>query len=209
MSLADGLHPGHQPHAVGQPPTRERLIAAFTHLVQQRGFAAVGTAEILEAAAAPRGSLYHHFPTGKSGLAVAAVETLADDIVDTLQRSARSRRSLPDLLRRMADARAAWLRRTKWSAGPLMTVLANEAVPHEPNIAEALKREGEAINRAFTDLFAARGFPPEQAARNGRLARSMLDGATTLCRAVRSDEALRETGDFLATHLAAPEHDGA
>ena len=116
---------------------------------------------------------------------------------------------LPDLLRRMADARAAWLRRTKWSAGPLMTVLANEAVPHEPDIAEALKREGEAINRAFTDLFAARGFPPEQAARNGRLARSMLDGATTLCRAVRSDEALRETGDFLATHLAAPEHDGA
>lgn len=190
-------------------PTRERLIRAFTQQVQKRGYAAVGTAELLKVAAAPRGSLYHHFPSGKSGLAVAAVEDMADAVTDALHRATTGRRTLPVLLRGMASARAAWLKRTGWSEGPLLTVLSNEVVPHERDIAEALKVGSEAINSAFTDLFMARGFTPDSARRNAHMTRSLLDGAMTLSRAARSTDALLEAGDFLATRLADSANTGA
>jgi len=184
------------------------LIRAFMTLVQQRGYAAVGTAEILAAAAAPRGSLYHHFPDGKSGLAVAAVEELTDDITGALQQAAVSKRSLGALLKQMASARAAWLKQTGWSEGPLLGVLTNETVPHEPDIAAALALASEAVTGAFTNLFIARGFPPDVARRHAQLARATLDGAMTLSRAARSSESLVEAGAFLARHLATPDSIG-
>lgn len=209
MSLVDGLLADTEATGNRAAPTRDRLIRAFTRLVQQRGYAAVGTAEVLKLASAPRGSLYHHFPTGKSGLAVAAVEEMTEAVTDALHRAASSRRTLPGLLRGMASARATWLKRTGWSEGPLLTVLSNEVVPHESDIAEALKVGSEAISGAFTDLFIARGFAPDHARRNAHMARSLLDGAMTLSRAARSTDALLEAGNFLATRLADPANRGA
>ncbi|MDF1722831.1 MAG: TetR/AcrR family transcriptional regulator [Minwuia sp.] len=191
-----------------QAPTRDRLIRAFMHLVQQRGYAAVGTAEILKAATAPRGSLYHHFPTGKSGLAVAAIADLTDDIVYALHHAAGSKRNLGKLLNQMAAARAGWLRQTNWSEGPLFTVLTHEAVPHEPDIAAALIAASEAVTGAFADLFVTHGFTPDIARRHAQLARATLDGAMTLSRAARSSEALTEAGTFLALHLSKPDSSG-
>ena len=52
--------------------TKERLIRAAASLFSSRGYASVGVAEILSLANAPKGSLYHHFPDGKSDLAIAA-----------------------------------------------------------------------------------------------------------------------------------------
>lgn len=191
-----------------QAPTRDRLIRAFMHLAQQRGYAAVGTAEILKAAAAPRGSLYHHFPTGKSGLAIAAIEDLTDDITGALHQAKSSRRDLGTLLKRMASARAAWLKQTEWSEGPLLCVLTNETVPHEPDIAAALAVASAAVTQAFADLFIARGFAPDVASRHARLARATLDGAMILSRAARSSESLAEAGAFLALHLTTPDSTG-
>jgi len=209
MSFVDGAVSGAHVVGGGKLPTRDRLTGAFMRLVQQRGFAAVGTTEILQAAAAPRGSLYHHFPAGKSALAVAAIEALAADITGALQRAGDGKRPLASLLRQMATARAGWLKRTGWSEGPLLTVLANEVVPHEPDIADALKQAGDAVTDAFTDLFVARGFATAQARRHAHMTRSVLDGAMTIARAARSVEALTEAGDFLARQFANPDSTGS
>ena len=54
--------------------TRTRLISTAARLFQLKGYNGVGLAEILAAADAPKGSLYHHFPQGKTDLARAAAE---------------------------------------------------------------------------------------------------------------------------------------
>ncbi|WP_229506354.1 TetR/AcrR family transcriptional regulator [Massilia sp. BJB1822] len=56
------------------PQTRERLIQTMIHLLQTRGLHGAGLSELLALAQAPKGVLYHHFPGGKTALAVAAVE---------------------------------------------------------------------------------------------------------------------------------------
>ena len=45
--------------------------------MRTKGAAATGTQEILELAAAPRGSFYHHFPEGKDQLVLEALDRAA------------------------------------------------------------------------------------------------------------------------------------
>jgi TetR/AcrR family transcriptional repressor of lmrAB and yxaGH operons len=54
--------------------TRTRLVTTAARLFRTRGFHGVGLAEILAEAQAPKGSLYHHFPEGKTDLALAAAD---------------------------------------------------------------------------------------------------------------------------------------
>ncbi|MFW8595451.1 TetR/AcrR family transcriptional regulator [Cribrihabitans neustonicus] len=70
-----------------QRPTRERLILAAAVLFRDKGFSGVGLSEVLAAAEAPKGSLYHHFPNGKSDLAVAAATWASDQIMRVIAES--------------------------------------------------------------------------------------------------------------------------
>ena len=60
--------------------TRDKLIHAMADALQRKGLHGVGLNELLEVAGAPKGSLYHHFPGGKSELAVAAIEHISQHI---------------------------------------------------------------------------------------------------------------------------------
>ena len=53
---------------------RTRLIQAMTAALQKRGLHGSGLTELLADAGASKGVLYHHFPGGKTELAVAAIE---------------------------------------------------------------------------------------------------------------------------------------
>ncbi len=66
------------------PSTRDRLVAAAAGLFRQRGYNGVGIADILADARAPKGSLYHHFPAGKSDLALAAADAISDGMIEII-----------------------------------------------------------------------------------------------------------------------------
>src|SRR5438093_11516020 len=67
--------------------TRVKLIAAARELFAQRGYAAVGTEEIVRAAGVTRGALYHHF-AGKRELFVAVYEQVEQQLVEEIAKSA-------------------------------------------------------------------------------------------------------------------------
>jgi TetR/AcrR family transcriptional regulator, lmrAB and yxaGH operons repressor len=50
------------------------MIAATARLLAQRGLEGASLTDILEAAQAPRGSMYHHFPGGKDQLVGEAID---------------------------------------------------------------------------------------------------------------------------------------
>jgi len=52
--------------------TKEKLAWTAAKLFQEKGFDGVGLNEILAAAGLPKGSLYYHFPSGKTDLALEA-----------------------------------------------------------------------------------------------------------------------------------------
>jgi AcrR family transcriptional regulator len=63
--------------------TRTALIAAARRLFAERGYAGVGTEEIVKAAGVTRGALYHHFP-GKRELFDAVYEQLEIELAQRI-----------------------------------------------------------------------------------------------------------------------------
>ena len=61
--------------------TREKLIHYTSHAIRKRGFYGTGLREILEQTQIPKGSLYHHFPTGKEGLVREAISYNGEDLM--------------------------------------------------------------------------------------------------------------------------------
>src|SRR5271156_3878382 len=52
---------------------KQRMIEKAMLLLARKGLQRASFSEVLEASGAPRGSLYHHFPGGKSELVLAAM----------------------------------------------------------------------------------------------------------------------------------------
>jgi AcrR family transcriptional regulator len=69
--------------------TRAALIATARELFAERGYAAVGTEEIVRAAGVTRGALYHHF-AGKRELFEAVYEEVERQLVERIAASAIS-----------------------------------------------------------------------------------------------------------------------
>ena len=55
------------------PTTRERLLATTARLFRRHGYSGTGLNQVVAEAPAPFGSLYHHFPGGKTQLGVEAI----------------------------------------------------------------------------------------------------------------------------------------
>src|ERR1700690_3283654 len=53
--------------------SRERIVDASAELFRRQGYAATGVKQIVTAAQAPFGSLYHFFPGGKEQLGAEAI----------------------------------------------------------------------------------------------------------------------------------------
>jgi TetR/AcrR family transcriptional repressor of lmrAB and yxaGH operons len=67
-------------------PTKDRLIRAMGDALQRRGLHGVGLSEILVEAGTPKGGLYHHFPGGKTELAVAAIHAKVAELCAALDK---------------------------------------------------------------------------------------------------------------------------
>lgn len=61
--------------------TRDRLIASAARLFRQKGYHGTGLAQVLADSHTPKGSLYHHFPDGKSDLAMAAASWVSEGMI--------------------------------------------------------------------------------------------------------------------------------
>jgi AcrR family transcriptional regulator len=182
-------------------PTRQRIVEAGADLLRVKGYTGTGVKEIVAAAEAPFGSLYHHFPGGKEQLGEEVIRwsgamygRLGPLIFD----------AAPDVVTgvRMFFAGAAeHLEETGWTdACPIATVALEVASTSEP-----LRLATADVFTSWVDglapRFAAAGVP---APRARELAIAMicgLEGAFVLARAWRSTEPLTIAGDVAARAL--------
>lgn len=67
--------------------TRTRILKAAQQLFRKRGYHATGLNDILELALAPKGSMYHHFPSGKEEIGVYVIENITAGLLGLFAQS--------------------------------------------------------------------------------------------------------------------------
>lgn len=163
--------------------TRERILRAAVRLFQSRGYASVGVNDILEAAQAPKGSLYHHFPGGKEQLAIAALEWLSGEVERWLTTGLREGRSGADMIETLAAGMASWLERSGWREGCIVAALAHEAAPDIPAIHVAVRAAYGRWRAILRGAFIAEGRDEAAAEALADLAIAVAEGGLILARA--------------------------
>lgn len=180
--------------------TRDRMIAATARLLQRQGMAATGLTEVLEAAAAPRGSLYHHFPRGKNQLVAEAVRFSSARIARAIEAAMASPRPLPDAIRAFAAFYETSLASSDFRDGcPVATTALEASALGAPEVEAACAEAFAAWQEPIARRLIAEGHPPDRAPELATLAIASLEGGLLLAQSARSMQPLHT----VATHLAA------
>ena len=185
-------------------PTRERLIAAMTDALQRRGLHGVGLAELLQVAQAPKGVLYHHFPGGKTELAVAAIDAVVAHIDASLQRLQQRPGTALDALRQWLTQAGQHLQRSGFERGCPLATVALESTPQDEAIRAAVARGFALLRERLAQVLVQAGVNAARAPGLAALVVSAYEGALMQARVAGDTQALRATVETL---LAVVAHD--
>lgn len=165
---------------------REAILAAAVRLFRQQGYAATGLSEILSASGAPKGSLYHYFPSGKAEIGEKALERAGQTVAATLRGLAAEADDAGELVARYAGLLGGWLEESGFRDGSPLTTTILETVPEHELIRLAALAAFEAWAEIIEQTAQAGGVPPERAKALTSLAIMLIEGGMIQCRVQRS-----------------------
>jgi TetR/AcrR family transcriptional repressor of lmrAB and yxaGH operons len=186
------------PRTRNPPPARERILLAARTLFQRRGYFAVGTAEILIKASAPKGSMYHHFPGGKQEIAVAAVQAISRDMLAMLQEFEGRHICVADMVRELAGGMVRWLRASKWREGTILSSTATGAVPDLPQLHAAIEEAFDQWRKRLIRLLIAEGWHRAEARGMADLTIAATEGAMVLARVDQNGGVVQNVAELVA-----------
>lgn len=168
------------------------MLQKTAELVQRQGYTATGLNQILAESAAPKGSLYFHFPGGKEALVAEALETASSSLTQMIEALLAQAPTPAAALDAIVAYFTGELERSQFTKGcPIATVALEQSATSDPlhrvcsstyarwqaAVAARLEREGHDHDRAV-DLAA--------------FLVSTIEGALLLSRAHRTTEPLRQ-----------------
>ncbi len=184
-------------------PTRERFVTETALLLRTQGYAATGVQQIVAAAKAPFGSLYHHFPGGKVDLAAEAIRTSGAAYVALVPLILDPVEDLVAGVQAWFAAAAHNLVESGYAdACPIATVALEVASTNE-TLRQATADVFDGWLDYGTRYFVSRGLPEDLARDLTRAMVVALEGAFVLDQATRRTDALALAGDLVAGWLAA------
>jgi TetR/AcrR family transcriptional regulator, lmrAB and yxaGH operons repressor len=168
--------------------TRERLLVAAQRLFRKRGYHATGLSDILEAALAPKGSLYHHFPGGKEAIGVCVVEKISSSLLSLLTQS-RARTTEAVLLKTGAQMLTA-MEKTNYELCTLFAAFSAERKT-SPQLGQAVTRAYGELTAAIEALLLRDGLTARAAKDKALLVTALMEGGLLLSQAQSDSSAFK------------------
>jgi TetR/AcrR family transcriptional repressor of lmrAB and yxaGH operons len=168
--------------------TRHRMLLAAADLLREKGAAAVTVDEVLSRSGAPRGSVYHHFPDGRSQLLVEALHHAGDSITAVIDQAADQ--GCVRLVRQFVAFWERTLADSDFTAGCPVVAAAIGSADDEPALTAIAGGIFGRWRDALTRAFVADGFDDADAASLAVTCIAALEGAVVLCRSTRTAEPL-------------------
>ncbi|WP_410876938.1 TetR/AcrR family transcriptional regulator [Nocardia sp. A7] len=184
---------------------RERMVASAREMIRRRGVAGTSMIEVLTAAGASRGSLYHYFPGGKTEMIEDATRSAIADYTDVIELLAglEPEQAVPLLI----EGWKAEVEASGFTAGcPVVAAaMGGEYVPTARAMAgEAFTRWSAQLERMLVNT----GVAQHRVQSLATLVLSAVEGAVIMGLAQHSSEPLRRVGAELLTLIQSQREDG-
>ena len=178
--------------------TKARLAESMLELIQTSGFSGTGLNAVIDHAAAPKGSIYFHFPDGKEGLGVAAVDLAATQFEALIAEAAATTNSAAEAARAVIEALATIVGESDFRLGCPVSVVALEMGAESERLRQACASAFESWIAPTAALLKADGVGAQESRPLATAVVSMIEGAVIVSRATRSVQPLLSAADIVA-----------
>ncbi|RWX60013.1 TetR/AcrR family transcriptional regulator [Mesorhizobium sp. M4B.F.Ca.ET.089.01.1.1] len=173
--------------------TRARILETTGLLLRQRGYHGTSLNDILSASAAPRGSLYFHFPGGKDQLAIEVTRASVAEVTERLGAALAAEDDPAVSVRHIYQSVATMLEENQFSLGcPIAPVVLDSPTPE---LAELCRSAFEQWIGLLRQAFVRAGVPERRAQALALLVESSLEGLMVIARATRDHGPLTAVAD--------------
>ncbi|MCK0092978.1 TetR/AcrR family transcriptional regulator [Rhodococcus sp. HNM0563] len=176
--------------------TRDKMVASATEVLRERGLTGTSFDRVLEHSGAPRGSVRHHFPGGKSEMIQAAVDRAGNEVTARLSSAIDRGATAAQLVEGVCDYFGKWLLRSDYHAGCPVAAVAQEGYGDpalRDSTAAALGRWVDILASSLRDEDRSTGDADELAA----MCVAAIEGAIMMARVQRSLTPLEATSKQL------------
>ena len=180
--------------------TDERIVVAMAELLRRQGYAATGIKQVVEAAGAPIGSVYHHFPGGKRAVAEAALRQSGAAYGELVGSLLLPYEDIVEGIDQAFVAAAENIEQTGWANMCPVATIAGEVADAEPALRTVSAEVFESWISQGASLFRARGLSEDDARSLITAVVTALEGAFVMARTLRSTEPLLAAGRSVAAY---------
>lgn len=181
--------------------SRDRMLAGAIALIRERGVAGVTVDAIVSRSNAPRGSVYYHFPDGRSQIVREAIFGAHESVSLLVASGVNDATSAREAIGLVAQFWKRLLLESDFQAGCPFVAATADGFSSDPELREPVAQHFAMWEESLYGLLAKEGREPEPARRKARLVMSAFSGAVLLCRAHRSLEPLDDVLDELSQIL--------
>lgn len=178
------------------------MIEGAIDSLRIHGASATSVDRVLASTGAPRGSVYHHFPGGRTQLINDAVSTAGEVMSEFIERLTRDT-DPDDALQKFGAFWRHTLLNSDFRAGCPVFAVAVETNDDAPEFARAAADIFTRWHTALTNLLIRHHLPTDRAHRLATLTVAAIEGAIALCRVQHStaplDDAVEELRALYAT----------
>jgi AcrR family transcriptional regulator len=183
--------------------TRERILDTTVELFGRYGYTGTGLKQVVAAANAPYGSLYHHFPGGKQQLTAEVIQRAGRMYQELVEAVFDTATNPVDGTANVFIGAAEALPETDYADACPIATIALEVANSDDALRQATAEVFESWIQAATTRFVDAGIAPQAGRDLAVLLIAALEGALVLDRAMRSTEALQVTGSAVAAAVQA------
>jgi TetR/AcrR family transcriptional regulator, lmrAB and yxaGH operons repressor len=167
---------------------KDRMIAAARRLFREHGYLGTALSDVVTESAAPRGSIYFHFPGGKEELAGEVTLLHAGDHIAHINRAAAATSTAGQLIEAFIGRIRDELTSSNYREGCAMAPIVIESTPASDQLSDATRRGFQDIIATLAARLTEKNVPHSRATQLATHALSSVEGALILSRALRNPE---------------------
>ena len=168
--------------------SKNRMIAAARRLFREHGYLGTALSDVVTESAAPRGSIYFHFPGGKEELASEVTLLHASVRIADINRAAAGTTTAAQLIEVFMGRERDDLVASGYRLGCAVAPVVLESTPASDQLSDATRRAFHDVIATLSARLTERGLPRERAAQLATNVWTSVEGALIVSRALRSPE---------------------